>query len=107
VTIIILAAGGVVLGESTPIAADEENDMSISLLISFAGFRAYFGGDTEETTEVKIAQLDLAKDVDLYKSSHHGSHSSSNQLRFLQSQVRRPFPSNVVEAASMSVCLAP
>jgi len=78
VTIKCLGAGGVVIGESTPIAADEENDMSISLLITFAGFRAYFGGDTEEPTEAKIAEHHLAQDVDFYKASHHGSHSSSS-----------------------------
>lgn len=78
VTITCLGAGGVVMGETGPVTADEENDMSISLLITFNGFRAYFGGDTEEPTEVKLAAHHLAKDVDFYKSSHHGSHSSSS-----------------------------
>lgn len=78
VLIICLGSGGVVIGETNPVPGHEENDMSISLLMSFAGFRAYFGGDTEAVTEIKIAAGHLAKDVDFYKASHHGSHSSSS-----------------------------
>jgi len=68
-----------VIGQTTPSTANEENDMSISLLISFGGFRAYFGGDTEQPTEATLVQQHLTKDVDFYKASHHGSHSSSSQ----------------------------
>src|SRR5687768_1930230 len=79
VTITCIGSGGVVIGETTPIPADEENDLSVSLLITFDGFRAYFGGDTEAPTEGKIAEHDLTLNVDFYKASHHGSHSSSSQ----------------------------
>lgn len=78
VTITCLASGGVVIGEINPVPGAEENDLSVSLLISFGGFRAFFGGDTEAPTEAKMAARDLVLNVDLYKASHHGSHSSSS-----------------------------
>ena len=77
VTITTIASGGVVIGETTRSTSRRENDMSVSLLINFQGFRAFFGGDTEGPTEAKIAARDLVLDVDLYKSSHHGSDTSS------------------------------
>src|SRR5688572_23816640 len=79
VTITCIAAGGAVMGqgeEGEP--ADEENDMSVVLLVAFRGFKAFYGGDSEAPTEARIAAHDLALNVDLYKASHHGSHSSSS-----------------------------
>jgi beta-lactamase superfamily II metal-dependent hydrolase len=78
VTITVIAAGGVVVGETTPSDADDENDMSVALLINFRGFKAFFGGDIHAHTESKIAQRDLVLDVDYYKGDHHGSHTSSS-----------------------------
>jgi hypothetical protein len=49
----------------------DENDMSVSLLIQFAGFKAFFGGDLEASTEAEIAARDLVMDVDLCKADHH------------------------------------
>jgi competence protein ComEC len=72
-----ISSGGVVLGEANPTPANDENDMSLSLLINFEGFQLFLGGDMEKPTEVKIAELDLVKDVDIYKSNHHGSDTSS------------------------------
>jgi competence protein ComEC len=83
VTITCIGSGGVVIGETRPIPADEENDLSVSLVVSFAGFRAYFGGDTEASTEAKLVEHGLARDIDFYKASHHGSHSSSS-LTFME-----------------------
>jgi competence protein ComEC len=77
VTITCIAASGVVAGVPA-VTSDDENDLSVSLLIEFAGFKAYFGGDTHELVEAVIGANDLAKDVDLYKSSHHGSDTSSS-----------------------------
>lgn len=74
-----ISAGGVVLGETSPVHADEENDMSISLLISYGSFQLFVGGDIEEPTEEKIADNDLVTDIDIYQSNHHGSHSSSSE----------------------------
>ena len=81
VTITCIASGGVAIGEGEDGApAAEENDMSVALLITFRGFKAFYGGDTEAPTETKIAAHDLALNVDLYKASHHGSHSSSSDI---------------------------
>jgi hypothetical protein len=52
--------------------------VSVTLLITFRGFTAFYGGDSEEPTEAKIVAHHLALNVDLYKASHHGSHSSSS-----------------------------
>ena len=78
VAISVISSGGVVINEAHPTAGAEENDMSVSLLVSFRGFKAFFGGDIEEPTEAKIAAGDLVMDVDLYKGDHHGSYSSSS-----------------------------
>jgi beta-lactamase superfamily II metal-dependent hydrolase len=80
VTVRCIAASGFVIGEADgPPPTHEENDLSVSILVTFAGFKAFFGGDTHLPTEVKIAALDLVTDVDLYKSDHHGSDTSSSQ----------------------------
>lgn len=79
VTITTISSGGVVIGEAHPVPGAEENDLSVSLLLDFQGFKAFFGGDIEQPTEAKIAALHLVRDVDLYKADHHGSHSSSSQ----------------------------
>jgi competence protein ComEC len=79
VTVRCIAASGFVIGEADgPPPTHEENDLSVSILLTFAGFKAFFGGDTHLPTEVKIAALDLVTDVDLYKSDHHGSDTSSS-----------------------------
>jgi competence protein ComEC len=80
VTVACIAASGSAVGNTTSVdlSEDHENDFSVSLLLSFAGFKGFFGGDTEQTTEAIIATGDLVRDVDLYKSSHHGSHTSSS-----------------------------
>jgi hypothetical protein len=74
----VIAAGGVVVGETARSDADDENDMSVALVVNFRGFTAFFGGDIHAHTEEKIAQRDLAVDVDYYKGDHHGSHTSSS-----------------------------
>lgn len=79
VTITCISSGGAVIGETNPVHGTDENDLSVSLLITFQGFKAFYGGDIEEPTETKIAARDLVKDVDIYKANHHGSHSSSSQ----------------------------
>ena len=78
VSITAISSGGVVIGEAMPVTGTDENDMSVSLLITFNGFKAFFGGDTEQPTEQKIADRHLVRDVDVYKGNHHGSHSSSS-----------------------------
>ena len=72
-----ISHGGVVIGEVDAQTGRDENDMSISLLIDYHGFRAFVGGDITAHTEAEIAARDLILDVDLYQANHHGSHSSS------------------------------
>jgi beta-lactamase superfamily II metal-dependent hydrolase len=50
VTVRCIASSGAVLGASA-VSSSDENDLSVSLLIEFAGFKAYFGGDTHELVE--------------------------------------------------------
>lgn len=50
----------------------------MSLLIRFGEFRYFIGGDIEAATERKIADHDLALDVDVYAANHHGSDTSSD-----------------------------
>jgi beta-lactamase superfamily II metal-dependent hydrolase len=77
VTITVVASSGGVIGASTPVTTCDENDLSVSLLLTFAGFKALYGGDKHKPTEAKIAARDLVMDVDLFKAHHHGSHTSS------------------------------
>jgi beta-lactamase superfamily II metal-dependent hydrolase len=77
-TVTCIGSGGTVIGENPPTTGHEENDMSVSLLITFGGFRYFIGGDTESFTEAKMATRDLVMDVDVYQAHHHGSHSSSS-----------------------------
>ncbi len=78
-----ISSGGVVLGDAPNVPGTHENDLSISLLVQYRGFRYFIGGDIELTTEGKIEERDLALDVDVYQANHHGSHTSSSWL-FLQ-----------------------
>jgi len=72
-----ISSSGVVIGEENPTAGVDENDMSISLLITYGSFRYFIGGDIEHETEEDIASRDLIMDIDVYQANHHGSHSSS------------------------------
>ncbi|MEX2235809.1 MAG: lamin tail domain-containing protein [Cyclobacteriaceae bacterium] len=72
-----ISHGGVVLAETNPVPGNDENDMSISLLITYSNFRYFVGGDIEGYTERKIAERDLVLDLDVYQANHHGSSTSS------------------------------
>lgn len=87
-TVTCLSSGGAVIGNASP-GQGEENDMSVSLLIAFGGFRYFVGGDIHEATEQKIADSNLAKDVNVYQADHHGSHTSSAEdfMRGLEPEV--------------------
>ena len=77
-TVTCLSSGGVVLGENDPPQpGDEENDMSVGLLITYGAFRYWIGGDTEVATEAKLAERDLVRDVDVYQAHHHGADNGS------------------------------
>lgn len=81
-----ISRAGLVIGDTGPSDADEENDMSLSLLITFGNFRYFVGGDIEAHTEARIADKDLVMDIDMYQANHHGSHSSSS-LAFMQDMI--------------------
>jgi len=73
-----IATGGVVLSEEPPVHGVDENDMSIACVITFGPFKYFNGGDIEKPTEIKIADRDLVKNVDVCKANHHGSTTSSS-----------------------------
>jgi len=73
-----ISSGGVVIGEDPAVHGRDENDMSVSLLVTYGGFRYFVGGDIEAATEAKIAARDLVRDVDVYQANHHGSDTSSS-----------------------------
>jgi competence protein ComEC len=79
VKVTCIASCGDVKGEKNPepVQDKNENNLSIALLIEYGRFKYFTGGDIQESTEIKIADADLVTDVDVYKASHHGSHSSS------------------------------
>jgi competence protein ComEC len=79
-SVICISSGGVVLAEDPHVHGDDENDMSISLLIQHGRFRFFVGGDMHAATEKKIADRDMVLDVDVYQANHHGSHTSSSPL---------------------------
>jgi beta-lactamase superfamily II metal-dependent hydrolase len=78
VLVTCISSGGVVLGETSPTHGVDENDMSISLLVEFHGFRYFIGGDCEKPTEQKIADHNLVLDIDACEADHHGSNTSSS-----------------------------
>ncbi len=78
VLVTCISSGGVVLGETHPSHGVDENDMSISLLVEFHGFRYFIGGDCEKETEQKIADHDLVRNIDACEADHHGSNTSSS-----------------------------
>jgi len=76
-----IASSGAVIGEQNPALnsdANHENDNSVALLIQFAGFRYFTGGDIERHTETNIAARHLVLNVDACKASHPGSDTSSS-----------------------------
>lgn len=77
-TVTCMSQGGVVVGEQNPTTGLDENDMSLSLLITYGSFRYFIGGDMEAHTENKLADGDLVTNVDVYIANHHGSHTSSS-----------------------------
>ena len=79
ITVMCVSSGGVVIGEDPPVTAEDENDASVSLQITFGDFQYFVGGDIESHTEGKIASRDLVMNIDVYQANHHGSHTSSSE----------------------------
>lgn len=81
VSVTCVSHGGVVLTETNPVPGRDENDMSISLLITYCNFRYFVRADIEGYTEKKIAERDLVLDLDVYQANHHGSfHKFDNRI---------------------------
>jgi competence protein ComEC len=81
-TVTCVASSGAVMGEQNPVLnsnENRENDNSVALLIEFAGFRYFTGGDIQRHSETNIAARHLVRNVDACKASHHGSETSSSQ----------------------------
>lgn len=78
ISVLCIVNGGAVLNENPHVEANDENDMSLALLIKYGKFRYFIGGDIELTTEKKIADNDLVLDVDVYQANHHGAATSSS-----------------------------
>jgi competence protein ComEC len=76
----VLSSGGVVLGEQDPVeTGEDENDMSVTLLVQLGDFKMFVGGDIHTRVENKIAKLNIVSNIDVYQSNHHGSSTSSAQ----------------------------
>ncbi len=57
----------------------EENDMSISGIVSYGQFSALFTGDMSVSVEQALISEALLRDVDVLKVAHHGSKDSTHQ----------------------------
>jgi competence protein ComEC len=56
-------------------SGNDENALSIVLLLKYKSFELFLGGDSNTKSESVLGQL--ASDVDVYKVNHHGSSTSS------------------------------
>ena len=58
---------------------EDSNNNSIVLMLSHGNNTFLFTGDAEEDEESDIVKLDLPAGIDVYKTGHHGSKSSSSE----------------------------
>jgi beta-lactamase superfamily II metal-dependent hydrolase len=82
VTLKVVSLSGHYSGGGTVDTVDE-NDLSLSVVVSFGGFREEIGGDLsgEQTSMYQDVETPVVKDVggiDVYKVHHHCSSHSSN-----------------------------
>lgn len=59
---------------------DEDNNNSISVMVTFENKKFLFMGDTESKAEKDIIEAGVNLDCDVLKVSHHGSKSSTTDL---------------------------
>jgi competence protein ComEC len=84
VTITVLSLSG--HSKAGTVTTEDENDLSLSVLVSYGGFREEIGGDLsgEETKMYQDVETPVSKSVgplDVYKVHHHcSSHSSKESL---------------------------
>lgn len=58
---------------------EDSNNNSIALMLTHGNNTFLFTGDAEEDEESDIVKLDLPAGIDVYKTGHHGSKSSSSE----------------------------
>ncbi len=75
VKLLCIAANGYIPGQQIS-SGSNENGKSIVLILKYKCFEMYLGGDIIDSVEDDLAPL--AGDVDIYKVSHHGSSTSSD-----------------------------
>jgi beta-lactamase superfamily II metal-dependent hydrolase len=81
VTLKVVALNGQFAGGS--VTTTNENDLSVSVLVSFGGFREEIGGDlsgenTGDYQDIETGVAPSVGEIDVYKVHHHCSSHSSN-----------------------------
>ncbi|MFZ9889062.1 MAG: ComEC/Rec2 family competence protein, partial [Myxococcota bacterium] len=78
----IVAADGIV-GNSPIAGANDDNERSIAVLVTFAGRRLLVTGDLtgggESTADLETPLAAITGPVDVLRTGHHGSKTSSNE----------------------------
>jgi beta-lactamase superfamily II metal-dependent hydrolase len=75
VTMKFLTLNGSVFNSGGSISTTNENELGVSVLISYKEFDLFIGGDIEDGMEAILGD-DLG-DIDVYQVDHHGSNTSS------------------------------
>jgi competence protein ComEC len=70
------------LTPQTASTLENNNDNSLSCLIQYGSFSAVFAGDVSKTLEKQIARI--IDEVDVWKVSHHGSYTSTDEGALLK-----------------------
>jgi competence protein ComEC len=79
VSIVVVAANGNVRpGPRLHPPIDEENALSVTLLVSYQGFNYLIGGDLTAEVERRLVEQAAIGDIDVYRVSHHGSETSTS-----------------------------
>lgn len=58
---------------------EDRNNSSVAIILEYKDTIFLFAGDAEEEAEYAMVKSGRLKDVDVYKVSHHGSSTSSNE----------------------------
>lgn len=83
----VVASGGRLLDNISVDHGEDENTLSLGLLITYGAFRCFIGGDLTggggdppyQTPDLETLLSQSIGDIDLLKVSHHGSKTSTNE----------------------------